>query len=47
MKATHDDYIKYRFERAWKTFEEQQIMKLIPRVEEFLKTIETLTEKKA
>jgi uncharacterized protein (UPF0332 family) len=26
-------------------FEEQQIMKLIPRVEEFLKTIETLTEK--
>ena len=27
-------------------FEEQQIMKLIPRVEEFLKIIETLTEKK-
>ena len=26
-------------------FEEQQIMKLIPRVEEFLKIIETLTEK--
>jgi uncharacterized protein (UPF0332 family) len=22
MKSTHDDYIKYRIERAWKTFED-------------------------